>query len=351
MNVSQSYKRYRNKKAATIILLMGLIVVSFLASISTGAAEISASEVIKILLGQSVLQKWELIVINIRLPQALAAIIAGAGLAIAGVSMQAVLNNPLGSPFTFGIMHAAAFGAAFSVILLGTGSIQNSASEAVKITGHYLTSLSAFVFCLAEAVLILFIARIKKSSPEVMVLAGVAMNFLFLAGIMFLQYFADDVQLAAMLFWTFGDLSRADWKELSIMSVFTVLGYLYFQYNSWNYNALSTGEETAKSMGINVDFVRIGGMLVSVILTAVIISFLGIIGFVGLICPHMMRRIVGDDYRFLVPASALTGAILLLLSDTAARMILLPHVLPVAVLTSFLGAPVFVYLLIKGYRN
>lgn len=349
MNVSQRYKRYRKKKAVTIILLTGLILVSFVASISIGAAEISASEVIKILLGQSGLQKWELIVINIRLPQALAAIIAGSGLAIAGVSMQAVLNNPLGSPFTLGISQAAAFGAAFSVVLLETGAIQNSASDTVTITGHYVTSVIAFVFCVAEAVIILFIARIKRTSPEVMVLAGVAMGSLFSAGTMFLQYFADDVQLAAMVFWTFGDLNRADWKELSIMSVATALGYLYFQYNSWNYNVLSTGDETAKSMGIHVDLVRIGGMLVSVALTSVIISFLGIIGFVGLICPHIMRRIVGDDQRFLVPASALTGAVLLLLSDTAARMILLPHVLPVAVITSFLGAPVFIYLLLKGY--
>ena len=351
MNLNQRYRKYRQKKVAAIILMTGLVIVSLIASLSIGAADISPFEVIKILLRQSDQHKWEMIVVSIRLPQAVAAVVAGLGLAIAGVSMQAVLNNPLGAPFTLGITHAAAFGAALSVVLLGTGAVQSNTNDAVKINNHYLTTVIAFLFCVAEAVFILFVARIKKTSPEIMVLAGIAMSFLFLAGTMFLQYFADDLQLAAMVFWTFGDLSRADWTEISIMSTVTALGFLYFQYNSWNYNVLSSGEEAAKSMGIRVDMVRTGGVFVSVVLTAVIISFLGIIGFVGLICPHMMRRIVGDDHRFLVPASALAGAILLLLSDTVARVILLPHVLPVAVLTSFLGAPVFVYLLIKGYSR
>ncbi|MBN2524858.1 MAG: iron ABC transporter permease [Deltaproteobacteria bacterium] len=351
MNLNQRYKKYRQKKVSTIILLTGLIIASLIVSLSIGAAEISPVEVIKILLGQSNQYKWEMIVVNIRLPQAIAAIVAGFGLAIAGVAMQAILNNPLGAPFTLGITHAAAFGAALSVVLLGTGTVQNNSGEAVKIDNHYLTTVVAFLFCVAEAAFILMVAKLKKTSPEVMVLAGIAMGFLFFAGTMFLQYLADDIQLAAMVFWTFGDLSRADWKEVFIMTVATVPGFMYFQYNSWNYNVLSSGEEAAKSMGIRVDLLRTGGLFISVVLTAVIISFLGIIGFVGLICPHMMRRIVGDDHRFLVPASALCGAILLLLSDTIARVILLPHVLPVAVLTSFLGAPLFVYLLVKGYRR
>lgn len=351
MNLNQRYKKYRQKKVTIIILLTGLVIASLIVSLCIGAVEVSPIEVIKILIGQSYQNQWEMIVVNIRLPQAIAAIVAGFGLAIAGVSMQAILNNPLGSPFTLGITHAAAFGAALSVVLLGTGALQSNGGEAVKINSHYLTTVIAFLFCIAEAVFILIVARLKKTSPEVMVLAGMAMGFLFFAGTMFLQYFADDVQLAAMVFWTFGDLSRANWKEISIMSAATALGFGYFQYNSWNYNVLSSGEESARSMGIRVGMVRVGGLTVSVTLTAVIISFLGIIGFVGLICPHMMRRVVGDDHRFLVPASALSGAILLLLSDTMARVILLPHVLPVAVLTSFLGAPLFVYLLIRGYRR
>jgi iron complex transport system permease protein len=349
MNLNQRYKKYRRKKRTTVILLMGLIAVSLIAGLSIGAAKISPLDVIRILSGQSVSDKWELIIVNIRLPQAIAAIVAGIGLAIAGVSMQAVLNNPLGSPFTLGISHAAAFGAALSVVMLGTGGVQRT--ETVEITGHYVTTGFAFVFCVIEAAVILCIARIKKTSPEVMVLAGIAMGSLFFAGTMFLQYFADDVQLAAMVFWTFGDLSRANWKEISIMSAATAFGFAYFQYNSWNYNVLSSGEESARSMGIRVGMVRVGGLTVSVMLTAVIISILGIIGFVGLICPHMMRRMVGDDHRFLIPASAFTGAILLLVSDTVARVILLPHILPVAVLTSFLGAPVFVYLLIRGHNR
>lgn len=347
----EEYKKYTLKKTLFIILGFLLLIFVFVFSISIGAVRISLLDVIKTLFLKAPSNKINLIIWNIRLPQALTAVIVGIGLAVAGLVMQAILNNPLGSPFTLGISHAAAFGAAFSVMVLGTGVMQSTGNNAVSIVNHYITTLVAFGFCLLTAGIILVISKIKKTSPEVMILAGVAIGTLFTAGTMFLQYFADDIQLASMVFWTFGDVARASWKELMIIFFVTVISLSYFFYNIWNYNTMQSGDETAKSLGVNVEFIRLITMLIATLLTSVIVSFLGIIGFVGLVCPHMARRLVGDDHRFLVPFTCVLGALLLLTADTAARIILLPHVLPVAVLTSFLGAPVFIFLLIKGYKR
>ncbi|MDD3372439.1 MAG: iron ABC transporter permease [Methanoculleus bourgensis] len=346
-----------------IILLFILLVVS----ISVGAAGIPPYDVflslvngtidrISALLHSTAIPAEELsstdrIVWNIRLPQALAAIVAGIGLSVAGVAMQSILRNPLGSPFTLGISNAGAFGAAVSVILLGTGQMHSSVADAVTVSNPYLTTIVAFFFCLIATAVILLISRVRGASPEVMVLAGVAISSLFTAGTMFLQYFADDTQLAAVVFWTFGDVSRAGWQELGLMALVVAGATLYFVANRWNYNAIDAGDETAKGLGVNVEAIRNVGMVVAALVSAVIVSFLGVIGFVGLVCPHMVRRLIGDDQRFLIPGSCVMGGILLLASDTVARIIVAPYVLPVAVLTAFLGAPTFIYLLLRGYRR
>ena len=346
-----------------IILLFILLVVS----ISVGAAGIPPYDVflslvngtidrISALLHSTAIPAEELsstdrIVWNIRLPQALAAIVAGIGLSVAGVAMQSILRNPLGSPFTLGISNAGAFGAAVSVILLGTGQMHSSVADAVTVSNPYLTTIVAFFFCLIATAVILLISRVRGASPEVMVLAGVAISSLFTAGTMFLQYFADDTQLAAVVFWTFGDVSRAGWQELGLMALVVAGATLYFVANRWNYNAIDAGDETAKGLGVNVEAMRNIGMVVAALVSAVIVSFLGVIGFVGLVCPHMVRRLIGDDQRFLIPGSCVMGGILLLASDTVARIIVAPYVLPVAVLTAFLGAPTFIYLLLRGYRR
>jgi iron complex transport system permease protein len=163
-----------------------------------------------------------------------------------------------------------------------------------------------------------------------------------------LQYFADDQELAAMVFWTFGDTGRADWANLGLLTIVCALSSLFFVIQAWSYNAIDAGDETAKGLGVRVERVRMAGMLVASLLTAIIIAFLGIIGFVGLVVPHMVRRLIGSDHRFLLPASILGGGLLLLMSDTVARLIISPHVLPVSVLTAFLGAPVFIALIIRG---
>ncbi len=349
--IPAEYLKYTGRKISLILTGIALLFVLLVYSISVGAVGIPPLEVLQTLIGQHLSAQWQTIIWNIRLPQALTAIVAGAGLAVAGVAMQSILRNPLGSPYTLGISNAAAFGAAFSVIVLGTGTMHSSGADAIVLNNPYITTIVAFIFCLIATAIILLISKLRGASPEVMVLAGIAIGSLFTAGTMFLQYFADDVQLAAVVFWTFGDVGRADWSELIFMAVVTAACSLYFLYNSWNYNAIDAGDETAKGLGVNVERIRLVGMVVSSFLSAVIISFLGVIGFVGLVCPHMTRRLIGDDHRFLIPGTIITGALLLLAADTAARLILAPHILPVAILMAFLGAPVFIYLLLRGYSR
>ncbi len=317
-------------------------------AISTGAARIPVTDVFQTLIGLGESKRYQIIVWQIRLPQVLAAIVAGAGLSVSGAVMQSILRNPLGSPFTLGISHAAAFGAAFSVMILGSGTMTSSQIGAVTLTNPAVTTATAFVFSMFAACFIVAVARLRGTTPETMILAGVALGALFTAGTMFLQFFADDVQLAAMVFWTFGDTARATWQELSVLTGVTLAAALYFMANAWNYNAVEAGDETAKGLGVRVERVRLLGMLVASLVTSVIVSALGIIGFVGLVCPHMVRQLIGADYRFLLPASFLLGALLLVVSDTAARLILAPHLLPVSILTAFMGAPVFLVLIMKG---
>jgi iron complex transport system permease protein len=349
--VPQEYQRYIGLKLIFIfasIVALGMVLA---VSISLGAADVPLKDVLRSLVGLEVSRRFELIVWSIRLPQALTDITAGAGLAVAGAAMQSILRNPLGSPFTLGISHAAAFGAAFSVMILGGGVMASSNVGAVSITSPYITTSAAFAAGLSATGIIILISRTRGATPEVMVLTGVALGALFTAGTMFLQFFADDMQLAAMVFWTFGDTARASWSELGVMALMTGAGFVYFMVHAWSYNAIDAGDETAKGLGIRVERVRMIGMLVASLVTAVTIAFLGIIGFVGLVIPHMVRRIIGSDHRFLLPASLITGGLLLLASDTVARLMLAPHVLPVSVLTAFMGAPVFIYLILRGSRQ
>jgi iron complex transport system permease protein len=280
------------------------------------------------------------------------AVLAGAGLSISGAVMQNVLRNPLASPFTLGISQGAAFGAALAIIVLGGGTIGSSAMDAVKVTDAFSVTTCAFIGAMVATLVVVGFARYRGVTPETMVLTGVALGSLFSAGTALLQYFADDTQVAAVVFWTFGDLSRASWRDVATMAAIVIAGGTYFLFNRWNYNALESGAETAQGLGVDVDRVRLGGMLVSSLVTAVVVAFLGIIGFIGLVGPHLVRRTIGNDHRFLLPASAAAGSLLLLLSDTFARTVISPVILPVGAITSLLGAPLFLYLLMgkKGAR-
>jgi len=198
---------------------------------------------------------------------------------------------------------------------------------------------------------VLTLAKIRNLTPEAMILSGVALSSLFTAGTMFIQYFSDELELAAMVYWTFGDLGRATWNDIYIMLIILLITSIYFIWRRWDYNALEAGDEVAKSLGVNIEGIRMWSMLLSSLLTAVNVAFLGIIGFIGLISPHIVRILVGGDYRFLIPLSFLFGSVLLLSADILARTLISPIVLPVGILTSFLGTPMFLYLLLRMYSR
>lgn len=348
--VSNEYGRYIGRKRAILLVLILLILVMGLVALNTGSIALNPLQVLKTLLGSGS-QEADVAIWNIRLPRILAGIVAGAGLSVAGCVMQNNLRNPLASPSTLGISNAAAFGANVAIILLGAGTVASSGAGLVIINNPYLVTISAFLFAMIATVLILGLARLGGFSPEAIVLAGVALGSLFSAGTAIIQYFAEDVKVAAVVFWTFGDLGRGAWNEVFIMAILMILALGYFIAKGWDYNAISSGEETAQGLGVNVDRVRLAGMFTASLITAVAVSFLGIIAFIGLVGPQITRRIIGDDYRFLIPASALIGSLILLAADTAARTVISPVVLPVGAVTSFLGAPLFLYLLVRGYKR
>lgn len=346
MTNAQSYRSYIRKKQLVLLLLLLATLAAALASVMAGSAGLGVGDVFAALAGRGTAQQ-QTVVFGIRLPRVAAALVGGVGLAATGCAMQSILRNPLASASTLGVSQGAAFGAAFAIVILGAG-VQFQTTDGVSISNPWLVSVCAFGFSMLSTFVVLGLSKYRQITPEAMVLSGVALSALFSGGTTIMQYFADDVSLAAIVFWTFGDLGRVSWRQVGIMSVVSLLGLLYFLCNRWNFNALQSGEDTAKGLGVNVDAMRLVGMVVCSLVASVIVSFVGIINFIGLIAPHLVRRLVGSDYRFLLPGSALVGALLMLLSDTLARVIVAPVVLPIGAITSFLGAPLFLYLLFKG---
>lgn len=345
-----AYTGYIRKKVLFLGACTAALVLLAFVSVGVGSVMIPFSEVVQTLVYHPS-GNAEMIIWNIRLPRVLAAVVCGIGLAAAGVVMQSVLRNPLSSPYTLGVSQAAAFGAAVAITLFGAGTIGRLISDAIVVNNPYLVTICAFLSSLAATSVILLVARYRSTSPEVMILVGVALAALFTAGTTFLQYFSSAEQIAAIVFWTFGDVGRATWNDLAIIVAVITPCLMYFMVKRWDYNALDSGDETAKSLGVNAERVRTVAMFLSSLIAAVVVSFLGIIGFIGLVSPHMVRRIIGDDQRYLLPGSCIVGGIILLGADTIARIIIAPAVLPAGVLTAFLGAPLFLYLLIRGNRS
>jgi iron complex transport system permease protein len=342
-----AFQRQNRKKVLIILSLVVLALLLMVIAINAGSSDLTIPQVVRALLGQAE-DNSAVVIWRIRLPRVIAAVVAGVGLSIAGAVMQTSLRNPLASPSTLSIANAAAFGANLAIVFFGAGTLQSNTHDAVFISNPYATTVSAFACAIAAMLVILLLARLRGFTPESVILSGVALGSLFNAGTTLIQYFADDVQVASMVFWTFGDLGRISWKEVGILAVVTLVALLYFLRHRWDYNVIESGEDTAKGLGVNVTQVRFRSLLVASLVTAVSVSFMGIIGFIGLIAPQVIRRVLGIDHRFLIPASAVTGAVLLLISDTLARTVISPIVLPVGAITSFFGAPLFLFILAKG---
>lgn len=342
-----AYGRLLRRRWLTLAVLALLVGALVLISLTTGSSALTAGDLLEALLGRGT-DQTRAILFRVRLPRTAAAAVVGAALALSGCVMQCVLRNPLASASTLGVSQGAAFGAAAAIIGLDAG-VQNAAnaSAAVTISSPAAVTVCAFLGGMATTVFVLALSRLRGAAPSSMILAGVALSSLFTGGTTLLQYFADDVQIATVVYWTFGDLGRPGWSEIGLIAACTAAALLFFLWNRWNYNALSGGGDTARSLGVNVGVLTCASMALCTLIAAVSVAFVGVVSFVGLVAPHMLRRFTGADHRFLIPASALGGAALLLLGDLAARELLSPAVLPIGAITSFLGAPMFLYLLFR----
>ncbi len=332
---------------AAVTLLLGGVIAMSLVCLFIGSSRMSVKECIDALRGVGSPAQVR-ILRSIRLPRVLAALVAGAGLSLSGLMMQTVLGNPMASPSTLGVSNAAVFGANLSIIALSGGylSTGNNLQNYGVGVSPYAASLLAFCFAALSVLLILGLCRLKSFSPSVVVLSGIAMGSVWTAATTVLQFYATDVGLSAAVVWSFGDLGRASYETDAIMAAVTVMGYLVFTALRWQCNALLSGDAAASSMGVRVDVLRFVCLLLSSLITAVIVSFLGVIGFVGVICPHVVKKMVGEDHRITLPLSALSGSLLLLLSDTFSRSMGSGSALPVGAVTSLLGAPFFVAILL-----
>ena len=354
MNMRSDLEKNRRKNVAAIAVLAAAVMALALVCLFVGSSHMSIAECFAALAKKGSAAQVR-IIWNIRIPRVLAAILAGAGLSVSGLIMQTNLNNPMASPSTLGVSNAAVFGANLSIIAFAGGFLDtgNHLSSYTVGANPYATSLMAFLFSTLSILLILGLCRIRAFQPGVVVLSGIAIGSVWTAATTILQFYATDVGLSAAVIWTFGDLGRATYRTDWIMAVVVGVGIGYFALMSWRFNALLSGDAAAKSMGVAVDRLRFVSMLLASVITAVCVSFLGIIGFVGIICPHVTKKLLGHDHRVSIPASALSGSILLLLADTLSRSIGNGSALPVGAITSLLGAPFFLAIIFtrKGEHN
>jgi iron complex transport system permease protein len=344
--IEAQYTQFVGKRYLFLLVLALITVALAGTAVTLGVIKLSIGQVYEVILHNylpdhfQVTEEAHRVVWNIRLPRILFGILAGMGLGIAGAVMQVVLKNPLASPYTLGISSAAGFGAAVA-ILLGQGFF-----------GSYLIAGNAFVFALLSSMVIVAIARHKGATPEIMVLSGIAIMYFFSACTTLLEYFADSDAVKGVVFWMVGSLSKASWNELYVLCFVLAVCIPILVWKSWDFNVMSSGDETAKSLGIDVDRTRNLSMIISSLIVASIVAFTGTIGFIGLVAPHIARMIVGGDNKFVLPGSALVGGLLLAGADVVAQHIMPPVILPIGVMTAFMGIPLFFYLIMrrrKGY--
>ena len=352
MNHLTELKKKNKRNTILLISLLAAVIVVGIVCLFVGSSNMTVSEAISALFGRGN-DAQSRIIWKIRMPRVLAAIVAGMGLAVSGLVMQTTLNNTMAAPSTLGVSNAAVFGANLSIIAFAGGflSTGNNLQSFDVGANPYATSVLAFVFAALSILLILGLCTIRSFSPNVVVLAGMAIGSVWTAATTILQFYATDVGLSAAVIWSFGDLGRATYRTILIMLAAVWAGLLFFRLMAWKYNALLSGEATAKTMGVNVELLRFASLLLASVITAACVSFLGVIGFVGVICPHVAKKLLGQDHRVTIPASCLMGSLLLLLADTFSRSLGSGSALPVGAITSLLGAPFFIAIIFSRKEN
>lgn len=337
------YLARRRRHMALIAITAMAMLATFIADVATGPGHYPLHELLTALIApDSVSRMLAVVVWEIRLPTALMAVLVGISLALAGAEMQTILDNPLADPFTLGISSAASFGAALAIIL-GLG--------VVPLAGTLLVTANAFVLAMLASLLIWGISRLRGVTVQTMVLMGIAIMFFFNALLGLMQYLASAEALQQLVFWSLGSLARSSWETvgLALLALFVTLPV--FLAAGWRLTALRLGDLHAKAMGINVGRLRLRTMLCCSLLAATAVAFVGTIGFVGLVGPHIARLLVGEDQRVFLPMSALSGGLIMSLASILSKTLIPGIFFPIGILTALIGLPFFISLIMRSRRG
>ena len=346
-----SYRKYTKRKVIFISICIAIAFASVGFSVSVGGRDIGFFQVYGTIFNHLFgtppvfgTSEWvdDSIIWSVRVPRAVFAAIAGAGLATAGAVMQSVMKNPLADPYTTGISSGACFGVAVAAVL-GLSAFSGA--------GQYGAILNAFIFAMIPMVLIVALAPLSNRSPATLILAGVAISYLFNALNTLLLITTDSEKLAGVYRWQIGSFADISWDSVPIMLTITVVGLIIILLLSKQLNLMALGDQHAKSMGLDANTLRVVCLVIMSLMVASIIAYAGIIGFVGLIAPHIVRMIIDADNKFVIPAAAAFGAAFLMVADVISRMLSDINAVPVGVVISFVGAPIFLYLIITQRRS
>ncbi len=337
------YQEYSSRKLVFILVGVFVLFVLFLIDILFSSRFLNPLELLTGLFNPSAVDEMvRIIVWDIKLPVTTISIVAGAIFGFAGAVMQTMLNNPLASPYTLGISAGASFGAAIAMV---TGI------SAIAGFGMYLIPCFAFVFALLACAGIFLIAKMSGFSAGILVLAGIGLIFFFQAGSTILQYIASAESLQNLVFWTMGNVNGANWTQIVIMLVVFLIFFVIIYKNSWKLTSLKLGDEKAKSLGVDVKRLRKWLFVMISILTATSVAFVGCIGFIGIIGPHIARMTIGEDQRFFLPFSAILGAVILVFADFGSKFIIESSVIPIGAITAVVGVPFYFYLISKRRKK
>lgn len=338
---SSLYSKQSRVKLASISTLFVLMIIFLIWDIVSGPAGLTLSQVWMTLSDPAgATETLRVIVWQYRLPVALMAVLAGSALSLSGLGMQTILNNPLASPYTLGISAAAGLGATLGILFRGAFPGQEG----------LVLPVMAFLFALGASLSVYLIGQAKKGSAATLILAGVALAFLFNSLISMVQYFSTTDQVQAIVFWLFGSLSGASWGKIAIMAAIMAITAPFLAMSAWKLTVLRLGSDRARGLGVEVKNLRLNILISASLLTAITVCFNGTIGFVGLVAPHISRLIVGEDHRFLLPMSALTGAVMLSLASILSKMVMPGAVFPVGIITSLIGIPIFLFMILKRQK-
>ena len=339
----ETYRRLVLRKRLILAGLVALLSCSVLLDLALGPASYSFSEVLGALFSpDSASPQVRVVMWDIRLPVALMAVAVGAALSLAGAQMQTILNNPLASPFTLGISAAAGFGAALG-LAFGVALF--------PLAAQFMVPLNAFIMAMLSALLIHFLSMRRGVTAETIVLLGIALVFTFNALLALVQFFATEQAVAAVVFWTMGSLTKATWPKLGVICLVILITLPIFAKRAWALTALRLGDDKAASFGINVRRLRFQTLIMVSLLASFPVAFVGTIGFIGLVCPHIARLLIGEDQRFFLPASLLTGSLILSASSVVSKTLIPGAIFPIGVVTSLIGVPFFISLILGGKKN